>query len=52
MKNIKCDCVNCDCKKCGKQNPERLIGKAATKAGLQSWDATWYCDEVCNCCDK
>jgi len=47
-----CNCTNCDCKDCGNQNPERLTGEAATKAGLQSWDAEWYCDENCTCCSK
>ena len=48
-----CNCTNCDCKdNCGNQNPERLTGDAAVKAGVKSWDAEWYCDEACTCCDK
>ena len=47
-----CNCTNCDCKECGNQNPDRLVGAQALEAGVQSWDAEWYCDESCDCCDK
>ena len=32
---MNCKCVNCECKKCGKQN--------------EPWEGTWFC-EKCKCC--
>ncbi len=47
-----CDCTNCDCKECGNQNFDRLKGAKAVAAGVQPWEATWYCDPACGCCNK
>ena len=33
-----CNCVNCECKKCGKQDAP--------------WEGPWSCDEACTCCNK
>jgi len=47
-----CMCANCECKECGLQNPDRLTGAAAKKAGVLDWTSPWQCDPNCNCCDK
>ena len=33
-----CKCINCECKKCGKQDAP--------------WEDPWTCDPACECCDK
>lgn len=45
-----CTCVNCECKECGLQNPDKLEGKSAKEAGVSDWTMPWYCDENCECC--
>ena len=50
--NMKCKCVNCECDHCGSQNPERLTGAAAKKAGVTDWTHQWDCCPKCQCCDK
>jgi len=48
-----CDCVNCECTSdCGSQNPERLEGKEAEKAGVTDIMSEWWCDPACMCCNK
>jgi hypothetical protein len=47
-----CNCTNCDCKECGSQNFDRLTGAKAVAAGVQPWEAEWYCDPACGCCAK
>ena len=33
-----CECINCECDKCGKQDAP--------------WEGPWNCDNACKCCDK
>ena len=47
-----CGCVNCECEKCGWQNPQGLMGAEAAAAGVHSWDQTWWCDPACGCCSE